>query len=135
MWASSGCWTIGASTPSTSSRTAERSGASRSGCRSSSMVAEGTTLSMALSGEQVANLGEQAHVLRWRGRLGLGVVLAPRQQQVHRLDDEEEDNRRGGEEHDQRVDQVAVGKARAVDREAEVRERVRPEDRPHERRD
>src|SRR5215207_2296512 len=39
MWASSGCCTIGASTPSTSSRTAERSGASRSGCSNSSIVA------------------------------------------------------------------------------------------------
>src|SRR4051812_46226870 len=46
MWASSGCCTIGASTPSTSSRMAERSGASRSGWSSSSMVAasEGTGL-------------------------------------------------------------------------------------------
>src|SRR3954452_3218543 len=102
------------------------------------MVAEGTTLSMALSRKQIADLREQPHILGRRGRLGLGVVLAPRQQQVHRLFDEEEkeeDDRRRGEEHDQRVDQVAVGKARAVEREAQVRERVRPEDRPHERGD
>ena len=48
MWASSGCWTIGASTPSTSSRTAARSGSSLRGRRSSSReaVEAGTALSM-----------------------------------------------------------------------------------------
>ena len=42
MWASSGCWTIGASTPSTSSSTAERAGSSFSGRSSSSSVAVGS---------------------------------------------------------------------------------------------
>src|SRR3954465_8514100 len=45
IWASSGCCTIGASTPSTSSNTAERSGASRSGwSRCSSVAASGGTV-------------------------------------------------------------------------------------------
>src|SRR3954454_2509906 len=45
MWASSGCCTIGASTPSTSSNTAERSGASRSGWSCcSSVAASGDTV-------------------------------------------------------------------------------------------
>src|SRR4051794_31611193 len=50
MCASSGCWTIGASTPSTSSRTAERSGSSLSGRSSSSSISAvegGTAPSMA----------------------------------------------------------------------------------------
>src|SRR3954449_6617136 len=98
MWASSGCATIGASTPSTSSRTAECLGSSRSGASRSSI-----TVPVCLRGallQEVADLGEQSDVVR--GRLGLpGFLLAARREGVERLDDEEEDHDGDRQERDQ----------------------------------
>jgi hypothetical protein len=44
------------------------------------------------------------------------------EQQRHRLDDEEVDDRGDHQEGEQRVQEVAVGKARAVDREGQAAE-------------
>src|SRR3954447_5544570 len=127
MWASSGWATIGASTPSTSSSTAECLGSSRSGWSRSSIggASEGT-LSVWLHGttlQQVADLGEQADVVGRRLRLGRFPV-ASRSEGVQRLDDEEEDHRRDRHERDDRVDHVAVLEQGPVDREGQGAEVV-----------
>src|SRR4051794_16052079 len=116
MWASSGCATIGASTPSTSSSTAECLGSSRSGASRSSI-----TVPVCLRGallQQVADLREQSHIVRGRLRLRR-LELAARRKGVQRLDDAEEDHRGYRQERDQRVDEGAVEELRTVDRERE----------------
>src|SRR4051812_31253726 len=150
MCASSGWATIGASTPSTSSSTAERSGAARSGCSSSSSVAasDGTGPSMPPGGrrtrerlgglpalEQVADLGQQRHVLRRRLGRRLLVLLALREQPVQRADDEEEDDRGDDQERDDRVQEVAVPEDGLVDRELQAAEVRLTTDRRDQRRD
>src|SRR4051794_41938246 len=87
MWASSGCATIGASTPSTSSRTAECFGSSRSGASRSSITSP-VCLRGALR-QEVADLGEQADVVGGRLRLGR-FHLAASGEGGQRLDDEKE---------------------------------------------
>src|SRR3954464_11610326 len=97
MWASAGCATIGARTPSTSSRTAECFGSSRSGASRSSIVAasEGTlpVCLRAWARQQVADLGEQDDVLGLRLGLGLLAALAALGEHVERPDHHEEDHR------------------------------------------
>src|SRR5689334_15621668 len=98
MWASSGWATIGASTPSTSSRTAECLGSSRSGASRSSI-----TLPVCLRGasrQEVADLREQDDVLGLRLGLGHLAALAALGEHVQRLDDEEEDHRGDDQERD-----------------------------------
>src|SRR3954466_7374201 len=92
MWASSGCATIGANTPSTSSSTAECLGSSRSGGSRSSI-----TVPVCLRGallQEVADLREQSHIVG--GRLGLRrFALAARRERVQRLDHQEKKYRGG----------------------------------------
>src|SRR3954469_11425648 len=82
MCASSGCWTIGASTPSTSSRTADRSGSSLSGRSSSSRLSavEGDTApSMPAMRRtlQLAGVGTVAGLFSGLFGVGGGVVIVP----------------------------------------------------------
>src|SRR4051794_32493538 len=80
MCASSGCSTIGARTPSTSSRTAEFSGSERSGRRSSSRVAaSGTALVCPAMPRtlQLAVIGTAAGVFSGLFGVGGATVLVP----------------------------------------------------------
>src|SRR5919199_1756045 len=80
MCASSGCSTIGASTPSTSSRTAEFAGSARSGAISSSSVeAAGTRRSMPAMRRigQLAAIGTAAGVFSGLFGVGGGTVIVP----------------------------------------------------------
>src|SRR5919202_5907374 len=81
MWASSGCWTMGASTPSTSSRTAERPGAEVSGRSSSSSVAtrSGTGLVCRAMPRtlQLAAAGTAAGVFSGLFGVGGGALIVP----------------------------------------------------------
>src|SRR6201999_3735807 len=121
MCASSGCATFGASTPSTSSSTAARLGATRSGSRSCSRVAaSGDTdlvwLDRALA-KQVADLGQQRDILGRSLGSGLLLRLAPGQESVQRPGEGEKAPRRDGQDREQHVTEVPVGELRAVDRE------------------
>src|SRR4051812_38093909 len=82
MCASSGCWTIGASTPSTSSSTGERSGSSvrgRSSSSSFSAVGGGTAPSMPAMRRtlQHAGVGTVAGLFSGLFGVGGGVVIVP----------------------------------------------------------
>jgi hypothetical protein len=79
MWASSGCSTIGASTPSTSSRTAQCAGSSRSGRSSSSMVASGTPVVCPPMHRtlRLAVVGTAAGVFSGLFGVGGGTVMVP----------------------------------------------------------
>src|SRR5215210_505818 len=81
MCASSGCWTIGASTPSTSSRTAERSGSSLRGRSSSSSEAIGAGTPLVCPAMprtlQLAAVGTVAGLFSGLFGVGGGVVIVP----------------------------------------------------------
>src|SRR3954454_22628059 len=81
MCASSGCWTIGASTPSTSSRTAERPGSEVSGRRSPSSVAVGAVTCLVCPPMrrtlQLAAAGTAAGVFSGLFGVGGGAVIVP----------------------------------------------------------
>src|SRR5262245_60553624 len=80
MWAASGCSTIGASTPSTSSSTAEFSGCSRSGRSASSRVpAAGTRVVCPAMRRvlQLAVVGTAAGAFSGLFGVGGGTVIVP----------------------------------------------------------
>src|SRR3954447_10981056 len=81
MCASSGCWTIGASTPSTSSRTAERPGSEVSGRSSPSSVAVGSDTCLVCPPMrrtlQLAAAGTAAGVFSGLFGVGGGAVIVP----------------------------------------------------------
>src|SRR5436190_24193249 len=81
MWASSGCSTMGASTPSTSSRTADRSGSAVRGASSSwREVALGTLPSMPAlmtRTSKLAVIGTAAGLFSGLFGVGGGTVIVP----------------------------------------------------------
>src|SRR5687767_14688059 len=80
MWASSGCSTIGASVPSTSSRTAERCGSFLSGRSNSSSVAGGVTPLVCKAMRrlpQLAVIGTVAGLFSGLFGVGGGIVMVP----------------------------------------------------------
>src|SRR3954467_7471585 len=81
MCASSGCWTIGASTPSTSSSTALFAGSSRSGRRSASSVAVGPGTPLVCRPMhrtlQLAVVGTAAGLFSGLFGVGGGAVIVP----------------------------------------------------------
>src|SRR4051794_17259202 len=80
MWASSGCSTIGASTPSTSSRMAQLAGSSRSGASNSSRAGgPGTSRRMPAMRRtlQLAAIGTAAGVFSGLFGVGGGTVVVP----------------------------------------------------------
>src|SRR4051812_14009258 len=81
-WASSACRTIGASVPSTSSRTAERAGSARRGSSASaSVAATGTTSSMPTMPSprtlKLAAIGTAAGVFSGLFGVGGGTLIVP----------------------------------------------------------
>src|SRR5947207_1810789 len=79
MCASSGCSTIGARTPSTSSKTAQWAGSSRNGRSSSSMVASGTLVVCPAMRRtlQLAVIGTAAGIFSGLFGVGGGTVMVP----------------------------------------------------------
>src|SRR5918992_1601299 len=81
MWASSGCWTIGASTPSTSSRTADRAGSAFSGRSRSAGAAAGSDTCLVCPPMRrtlhLAAIGTAAGVFSGLFGVGGGIVIVP----------------------------------------------------------